>query len=194
MPPVSVGTTICEEFRQTFLEEILKGQLGEDWKTYQWYNKSTFVENLLQTRNPMFLPKKYSSYDSFILACLQEAGDQLKSRYRTAEPTRWLWGDYSPVELRHPLGRFWPLTKLLNTGPVPQPGTALTVKQTSSRVGVSMRMVIDFADFDQSVNNTTLGQSGLVFSQHYRDQFDHWLKVQSYPMLFSRAKIEQQGR
>jgi len=57
-----------------------------------------------------------------------------------------------------------------------------------------MRMVIDFANFDQSVNNTTLGQSGLVFSQHYRDQFDHWLKVQSYPMLFSRAKIEQQRR
>ena len=190
----SVGTTICEEFRQTFLEEILKDQLGEDWKAYQWFNKSTLVENLLQTRNPEFLPKKYSSYDSFILACLQETSQRLKDRYKTAEPKQWLWGDYLPVEFRHPLGQFWPLTKLFNTGPVPQPGTPLTVKQTSSRVGVSMRMVIDFADLDQSVNNITLGESGLVFSRHYRDQFDDWLKVQSYPMLFTRAKIEQQRR
>ncbi|PYV90838.1 MAG: hypothetical protein DMG05_08980 [Acidobacteria bacterium] len=188
----SVGTTICEEFRETFLEEILKSQLGQDWKVYQWFNKSTFIENLLQMRNPEFLPKQYSSYHSFILACLQETLGRLKDRYKTAEPKRWLWGDYFPVEFRHPLGQFWPLTKLFNTGPIPQPGTPLTVKQTSSRVGVSMRMVIDFADFEQSVNNITLGQSGLVFSQHYRDQFDHWLKVQSYPMLFSRAKIEQQ--
>jgi penicillin amidase len=187
----SIGTTLCEEFRKTFLEEMLRNKLGEDWTLYQWFNSSTLVENMLRTRNMEFLPPKYSTYDEFILACLSEVQLRLKSRYKTSDLNSWRWGDYFPVEFRHPLGLFWPLTKIFNTGPYPQAGTPLTVKQTSSRVGVSMRMVVDFSDLDQSLNNLPLGQSGQIFSQHYRDQFDHWLKVQSYPMLFSLTKIKK---
>ena len=187
----STGSAVCEMFREVFLEEVLKDKLGEDWKAYHWFNSSTCVENLLKTRDPMFLPKTRSSYDAFILNCLLEAADRLIARYRIPEPNRWRWGDYLPVEFKHPLGRFWPLTTLLNTGPTPQPGTPLTIKQTSSRVGVSMRMVVDFSDLDQSLNNVTLGQSGQVFSAFYRDQFTHWLQAQSYPMLFTVKQIRK---
>jgi penicillin amidase len=180
-------------FREVFLEEILRDQLGEEWKAYHWFNSSTLVENLLKTRNPIFLPKTHSSYDVFILNCLLQAADRLTSRYRTTEPNRWQWGEYLPVEFKHPLGQFWPLTRLLNTGPAPQPGTPLTIKQTSSRVGVSMRMVVDFSDLDQSLNNVTLGQSGQVFSSHYRDHFPHWLQAKSYPMLFTTTQIRNEA-
>src|SRR5262245_26982300 len=110
-------------FREVLLEAVLKDKLGEDWKAYHWFNSSTFVERLLKTRNPMFLPKTWSSYDVFILNCLLEAADRLTALYRTPKPNHWLWGNYLPVEFKHPLGRFWPLTVLLNTGPAPQPGT-----------------------------------------------------------------------
>lgn len=187
----STGTALCEVFREVFLEDVLKDKLGEEWRAYHWFNSSTFVENLLKTRNPEFLPKKYSSYEVFILNCLLQAADRLTSRYRTIEPNRWQWGNYLPVEFKHPLGQFWPLNRFFNTGPVPQPGTPLTIKQTSSRVGVSMRMVVDFSDLDQSLNNITLGQSGQVFSPRYRDQFQHWLQARSFPLLFTTAQIKK---
>ncbi len=189
----SVGASICEEFRTTFLEEVLREKLGEDWKVYlEWLSRSTFIENLLKSRNPAFLPKQFSSYESFILACLQKCEQRLKDRFKSNQPQLWRWGNYLPIEFKHPLARFWPLTRLLNTGPYPQPGAPLTIKQTSANVGVSMRMVVDFSDLDQSLNNITLGQSGQVFNPHYRDQFEYWLKGQSYPMLFSTSKIKQQ--
>jgi len=187
----STATTLCEAFREIFLEEVLKEKLAEDWKAYHWFNSSTFVENLLRTRKPEFLPKPYASYDTFILSCILQAAERLTNRYRTSEPNRWQWGEYLPVEFKHPLGQFWPLSRFLNTGPISQPGTPLTIKQTSSRVGVSMRMVVDFSDLDQSLNNITLGQSGQVFSSHYRDQLQHWLQARSYPMLFRAATIRK---
>jgi penicillin G amidase len=187
----STGTPLCEVFREVCLEEVLRDRLGEDWKSYHWFNSSTLVENLLTARDSTFLPRKYSSYQVFILHCLLEAIDRLTKRYQTAEPSYWHWGDYLPVEFKHPLAQFWPLTALLNTGPLPQPGTPLTIKQTSSRVGVSMRMVVDFSDLDQSLNNLTLGESGQVFQSHYRDQFQHWLGAQSYPMFFTAARVRK---
>lgn len=189
----SAAATVCERFREVFLEEILKSKLGEDWKLYQWSNRSTVVENLLRERPPEFRPDPFSSYDSFILDCLQKVREQLATRFSTDEPQRWLWGEYSPIEFKHPLAAFWPLTRLLNTGPYPQPGAPLTVKQTTPSHGVSMRLVVDFSDPDGSLNNITLGQSGQLFSRHYRDQFEHWLNVRSFPMWFTPAEIRRQA-
>ena len=54
-----------------------------------------------------------------------------------------------------------------------------------------MRMVADFADLDQSMQNITLGESGQVFSPYYRDQFSAWYEGKSFPMPFSDAAVEQ---
>jgi penicillin G amidase len=191
--PDSAGPTLCERFREVFLEEILKDKLGDDWKLYQWANRSTVVENILKSRDSEFLPKPFSSYESFILSCLNKSREQLKSRFNSDQPKSWAWGEYLPIEFKHPLATFWPLTRLLNTGPYPQPGAPLTIKQTTAGHGVSMRLVVDFSDLDQSYNNITLGQSGQPFSRHYRDQFQHWLTGKSFPMWFTVSKIRQQA-
>jgi penicillin amidase len=54
-----------------------------------------------------------------------------------------------------------------------------------------MRMVVDFSNLDDSVQNITLGESGQVFSPYYRDQFDAWYTSRSFPMLFSKTAVEQ---
>ncbi|MBI1983673.1 MAG: penicillin acylase family protein, partial [Acidobacteria bacterium] len=61
---------------------------------------------------------------------------------------------------------------------------------TSTGHGPSMRMVVDFSDLDNSVQNITLGQSGQAFSRHYRDQFESWYKGESLPMLFSDTAVD----
>ncbi len=54
-----------------------------------------------------------------------------------------------------------------------------------------MRMVVDFADFDQSLQNITLGESGQASSPYYRDQFPLWYNGQSFPMLFTDGAVER---
>jgi penicillin amidase len=113
----SVVTSICELFREAFLEEVLRDKLGNDWRLYRWANRATVVENLLRDRPPEFLPSRFSSYDSFILACLQKTREVLTAKYDCPLPQTWVWGEFFPIEFKHPLDAFWPLTRLLNTGP-----------------------------------------------------------------------------
>ena len=54
-----------------------------------------------------------------------------------------------------------------------------------------MRMVVDFSDLDQSMQNITLGESGQAFSPYYRDQFFAWYNGTSFPLLFSDAAVEK---
>jgi penicillin amidase len=54
-----------------------------------------------------------------------------------------------------------------------------------------MRMVVDFSNLDQSVQNITLGESGQVTSPYYRDQFPAWYNGRSFPMLFSDDAVEK---
>ena len=54
-----------------------------------------------------------------------------------------------------------------------------------------MRMVVDFSDFDHSVQNLTLGEAGNFLSPHYKDQFEAWYHGTSFPMLFSPQAVEQ---
>jgi len=104
--------------------------------------------------------------------------------------TAWKWGDTIPLTFHHPLGGAFPFAdRLFNVGPFPQAGTHVTVKQTTPNLGPSMRMVVDFSDFDHSLQNLTLGESGQVFSPYYRDQFEAWYSGQSFPMLFSDAAV-----
>ncbi len=123
---------------------------------------------------------------------LEEGMRRILKLVVSRNPTAWQWGEVIPLAFRHPLGRAFPLlSRLLDEGPFPQAGTATTVKQTTPSVGPSMRMVIDLANFDNSVQNITLGESGQVFSPHYRDQLDAWRAGRSFPLLFGDPAMEK---
>jgi len=78
--------------------------------------------------------------------------------------------------------------KYFDIGPVPMSGSPVSVKQVTARLAPSMRMDADLADWDRSLLNETIGQSGQVLSSHYRDQWDDYYAGQSFPMQF--RKIE----
>ncbi|MGE5326261.1 MAG: penicillin acylase family protein, partial [Deltaproteobacteria bacterium] len=65
---------------------------------------------------------------------------------------------------------------------------------TTPTVGPSMRMVVDLSNLDDSVQNITLGESGEILSDYYRDQFDAWYHGRSFPMLFSDAAVDKAAR
>ena len=69
-------------------------------------------------------------------------------------------------------------------GPIGGSGSSTTVKQTSVRVGPSMRMVVDFGDPQGGLLNIPIGQSGHPLSSHFKDQWDAYSNARSFPMHF----------
>ncbi len=75
-------------------------------------------------------------------------------------------------------------------GPVPMSGSPSTLKQTTAHLAPSMRMNADLGDWDRSLLNITIGQSGQIFSSHYRDEWDNYYSARSYPMQFGRVEAK----
>ena len=54
----------------------------------------------------------------------------------------------------------------------------------------SLRMILDFADLDNSLSIHTTGQSGHPMSDHYNDMVEQWQMIEYNPMLFSEEDVE----
>jgi penicillin amidase len=51
-----------------------------------------------------------------------------------------------------------------------------------------MRLTADLADWDRSLLNVTIGQSGQILSRHYKDEWSHYYYGQSYPMQYRKVE------
>ena len=149
------------------------------------------VERLLRDRPAEW----FRDYDQLLLRCLLDAVEEGR-RLQGSNPEAWHYGYSLETTLRHPvfgqaewlkyiptLGKYF----RINVGPVPVSGSSFTVKQTTKRVGPSMRFVADLSDWDKSLMNLTLGQSGQVFSWNYSDQWDAYYVGRSFPRPFNKV-------
>ena len=90
-----------------------------------------------------------------------------------------------PLQMLHPFGRSGFLARHLSISGVPQNGTGYSVKQTGRTFGPAMRFVADLSNWDQSLMNIPMGQSGQYLSRHYRDQFEIWFDGDGLASSFS---------
>lgn len=132
----------------------------------------------------------YTSQDDVLLKCLSDAleeGRELQGR----SVSHWNYGKYHDLNIKQPVGSQLPLVgKFFNIGPVPMSGGSTTVKQTTRRLGPSMRFVGDLSDWDKSLNNLTIGESGEILSAHYNDQWDAYYVGRSFPMEFHKIEAK----
>ena len=74
--------------------------------------------------------------------------------------------------------------QVLAEGPLAEVVENETVRQTRRNLAPSMRMNADLGDWDRSLLNVQVGQSGQILSSHYHDEWmDHYY-ARSYPMQF----------
>ena len=96
--------------------------------------------------------------------------------------SRWDYGQFNELRIVHPvLGQLPLIGKYFNIGPVPMSGSSTTIKQTTRRLGPSMRMVVDLSDLDHSMQNITIGESGQALSRHYKDQWSAYYGATKLP-------------
>src|SRR5205823_2709182 len=102
---------------------------------------------------------------------------------------KWSYGKYTEITIVHPVIHQLPLVgKYFDIGPQPMSGSSTTVKQTTKRLGPSMRMAADLSDWDSSLLNVLIGQSGQPLSTHYRDEWNSYYVGRSFPMQFGKVE------
>ncbi|MBZ5611932.1 MAG: penicillin acylase family protein [Acidobacteriia bacterium] len=101
---------------------------------------------------------------------------------------RWDYGKFNELTIKHPVGDRLPLVGgYFNIGPVEMSGSSTSIKQTTQLLGPSMRFVADLSDWDHSLNNLTIGESGQILSSHYKDQWGAYYVGRSFPMQFDHV-------
>lgn len=185
---------LCEASRGVLLKNLLRARLGDDWEAYTWFMSPVFLENVLRARPARWLPEGYPGYDELLVASLTKAIEELRQEVGSASVRSWRWGKRLQVRFAHPLFEQMPGLRRWFSVSGPESGGRHSVKVMTPEFGVSLRLVMDLADFDDSLLNLTLGQSGHRLSPHYRDQYPAWHAGRSFPFPFSDTAVQQATR
>ncbi len=112
----------------------------------------------------------------------------------------WTWNRVHFISHIHPIGRKEPFDKLFNVGPFPVKGGNEVINNIgffmnkegsyTAVFGPSMRIIIDFADIENSVSVIPTGQSGNVLSDHYADQAAMYNEGTFRKQMMNREEIE----
>ena len=137
------------------------------------------------------LPTGTKGYDDLIIQSYQDAKNSLTLQLGN-DDSKWIWGQAHQLIFKHPLG-ISVLGSLLNSKPIKMDGGPHTVNafgygRTS---GVSMRMIADLSDLDNSSQNITVGESGQNSSIFYTDQIADWVSVTRHIFPFSDSAVEK---
>jgi len=111
-------------------EELLRHRLGSTLAAEylcSWSTINLAIQNMLERRDDFWLPPGYGSYDGVVLGALEAGVKELETAFGNADMTFWKWGRIHYLTCQNLLGLFWPLTRLLNVGPVPRDGEGDTV-------------------------------------------------------------------
>ncbi|MDO8249528.1 MAG: penicillin acylase family protein [Rhodoferax sp.] len=194
------------------LFELARGALADEMGEVQF-------KNLLNTRALDFalprLAEDASSpwWDNRNTPQVERRADTLKVIWRATidhlqatlgeDPTDWGWGKAHTLTHGHLLAAQKPLDVLFNIGPFAAPGGRETPNNLSYpigpapwavRYGPSTRRLIDFADAAHSLGINPVGQSGVLFDAHYRDQAQTFVEGGYVAQHLSEADIKANTR
>jgi len=176
VPAPAIATYATNHLRRAIATKASNLPTAE-WEPFIYF---AVIENLIRARPAEW----FADWDRTLLEALQE-GVEEGSRAQGKDVRKWQWGEYNKLVIANPILRGIPwVGGYFQIGPVGGAGSSTTVKQTSVRVGPSMRMVVDFGDPKGGLLNIPIGQSGHALSGHFKDQWDAYSNARSFPMHF----------
>ncbi len=201
MSPSNQVSSIYQVFLKYLLKNIFLDEMGEDL-----FNKFLFIVNVpyrsllkvLQSETSWFddvTTKRIEDKKFIIRKSLSDALTFLENKFGK-DLSYWQWGRLHKVTFKHPFsGNLKLIDKFINIGPFEIGGDGTTILNTEfpfaksveefsafkheefeNVLGPSMRFIYDFAEPDEINLILTTGQSGNVFSQHYSNMSEYWLK------------------
>jgi penicillin amidase len=177
-----VTTLAFQHIRTALVERASPGHA----LAYDFSMSRAVMERLLRERPANW----FRDYDEMLLRALVDAVEEGK-RMQGGDISKWKYGRWLRVRIDHPVIHQVPtIGTYFDIGPVPMSGSSSSPKQTTQRLAPSMRMNADLGDWDRSLLNITIGQSGQIFSSHYRDEWEHYYYALSYPMQFGKVSAK----
>jgi penicillin amidase len=195
-----------------FLFELTQAALADEMGEVQF-------KNLLGTRALDFaLPRLAADanapwWDNRNTPEVESRADILKIVWRATidhlqttwgkDPTGWGWGHAHTLTHAHPLAAQKPLDKLFNIGPFDAPGGRETPNNLSTAIGPapwkvsygpSTRRLIDLADPTTALGINPVGQSGVLFDRHYKDQAKTFIEGGYVPQHLSGTDVAAHTR
>jgi len=181
-PEPLIASLVFQYFRKAVAEAASPGK----GSVYETQMAPAVIENLLRARPAGW----FSDYDEALLRSFADGLDE-GGRMQGRDVKKWVYGKYLELAITHPIGHRLPLVaKYFDVGPVWMSGSSTSVKQTTRRLGPSMRMNADLGDWDRSLMNLPIGESGHVLSGHYKDQWDAYYDGTSFPMQFKKVEVK----
>ena len=173
--------------------ELFEDELGADWPRARQLTVAALSDSAEAFADDRRTPE-HESLDAIAARAMKHA---LAERWQRP------FGEMQTLTVRHPLRSVAILDRWLglSRGPIPSGGddatldAAFAVFDTVSRTlhneaGPSMRFVLDWADVDGFTLSRHLGQSGNPLSPHFADFLAPHLAGKTWPMPFTRAKVE----
>jgi penicillin amidase len=116
-----------------------------------------------------------------------------------SDMSKWNWSRVHTLEHHHPLGTVKPLDKLFNVGPFGVKGGNQVINNIDfqfSRDGIykatygpAIRILLDFADIENSISVLPTGESGNFMSKHYSDQAEIYNLGQFRKQVMNKDEI-----
>ena len=190
----------------TFFDKLMKNiyldKMGENlFNQYVFLANVPYrnILELLEKPNSLWFDdvktNKIEIRDDIIRKSLADALDELETSV-SKETKYWQWGNLHTVTFKHAFsGVSWLLDDVVNIGSFEISGDGTTIFNTEyafsesiekyplfrhnpfdCELGPSMRFIYDFAYPDEFYLILTTGQSGNVFSDHYKDMTELFLK------------------
>ncbi|WP_405609322.1 penicillin acylase family protein [Polaribacter sp. Asnod1-A03] len=201
----AVGPTIYNRFLYEFLNATYKDELGSSF--------NLFINTQLQDEVlPNQINRPYSVWWDNI-----DTKDKVEKRSDIIQMSfvksisflqnqlgenigDWTWNRVLSVEHEHAIGKAGGLLrKFFNVGPFKTIGGNEVINNQIFKIdstgyykvtaGPSTRRIIDFSDVENSVAILPTGQSGVVFSEYYKDQAQKYLDGEFVKMKINQSEI-----
>jgi len=204
----SPAPPIVNAAREAFWQLLLEPRLGSElhsntqgqslplWKLYSWGEKTYAAEQIIMHTPERWLPPGYSNWNELLTAAVQRG---LAEAHAPNDLSRWKHGQAYPIDIEHPVFSHSAFLRALinlptGTGIKPLSGDTSTIKQVGRSFGPSERFTADLADLDRSTLNLVLGESGILTSPWFMDQWPAWYNGTTFPMPFTTAAVNAATR
>jgi penicillin amidase len=201
-----VGPVIYNRFVYEFQKNTFADEMG---KAFHQFANTPLIEKVLPVQvkreqsiwwDNISTKDKTETKQEIIALSFKKAFSFLENQLG-ANVAAWKWERVISVEYEHTLGKVAVLRKYFNVGPFITAGGDQVVNNQiydidstgyyKVKAGPSTRRIVDFSDVENGLAILPTGQSGRIFSTHYKDQALKYLNGDFVKMKLNSKEINQ---
>jgi penicillin amidase len=206
----SVGATIYNRFLYEFLRATYQDELGASFPLFinsQLQDQALPIQINRETSvwwDDIHTTSKVENREEIMLSSFKNAIEFLENQLGSTIDL-WFWKRVISVEHEHVIGKAGGILRsFFNVGPFKTIGGNEVINNQIFKLdstgiykitaGPSTRRIIDFSDVENSLAIIPTGQSGNVFSEHYKDQAQKYLDGKFVKMILNLDELKKSGR